>query len=638
VSRSLFALLAALTLLDLGFVQATGVVDTAGMLPMWMLTLASPWLRRLQRFRVHRIAWNGGVLIAFALLVAHATTSGLLHMLEDGLVLAVLCQVHLLNNVGARQRPDLLFFNSFLVAFVTAFFAPDLSWSLLFLAHALVLLPTLQIYALQTGDGAIDPRLLRAAVRDCVPRTLLVAVVTAVVFVLLPRDFRREGWLGDTALLRRQFEAGLAERIRIDDERASGPGNEVLARIAPAAGTATEVPTHWRATAFARFDGAGWSAQEPGQLGSRFASDPPWERHPDGSLHRRLPDGPRGLWRVQFAGPAGARLPVPLAATHVTGAADEALLLDGRSDGCLRLTAADERSHGLFAFDVEVAASAGNVRNAERVRGVMTSLPLAGTPDSVHELAGRLRAGLPPDPDALARATAASDWLQQNRRYGLPGQPGFASNLRAFLTGDGAGHCEYFATALALVLRVQGVPCRLVGGWLVHEREAGSHTFVVRGRHAHAWVEVLDDDGRWHTFDATPPADVRAEPERAAGWWHDMRTRLEAWWTAVTTFDQATRARWLAAAQALPREQPLACAGAIAAIAFFVRRRHRRRAPPEVQALERALHAAGVTLQPGETPREAIARAAGSPQADTRRLAALRAAAAAHEQRRYAPG
>ena len=68
---------------------------------------------------------------AACLLVHHATTTGLLHMLEDGLMLAILCQVHLLNNIGQRQRPDLTFFNSFLIVFVTSFFAPDLWWSIL---------------------------------------------------------------------------------------------------------------------------------------------------------------------------------------------------------------------------------------------------------------------------------------------------------------------------------------------------------------------------------------------------------------------------------------------------------------------------------------------------------------------------
>ena len=132
----LHPLLLLLTLLDLGFVQATDIVSFQGLLPLWLLAAGSPWLRSLQRFLSYRIAWNLGVLVVFSLLVRHATTTGLLHMLEDGLLLAVLCQVHLLNNVGERQRPDLIFFNSFLITFVTSFFAPDLSWSVLFVRYA----------------------------------------------------------------------------------------------------------------------------------------------------------------------------------------------------------------------------------------------------------------------------------------------------------------------------------------------------------------------------------------------------------------------------------------------------------------------------------------------------------------------
>src|SRR5690606_31665075 len=96
-----------LTLLDLAFVHATDVVSGATLAPLWVFAAASGRLRRLQRFVTYRVLWNSGVLLVFALLVQHATTTGLLHMLEDGLLLAVLCQVHLLNNVGERQRPDL---------------------------------------------------------------------------------------------------------------------------------------------------------------------------------------------------------------------------------------------------------------------------------------------------------------------------------------------------------------------------------------------------------------------------------------------------------------------------------------------------------------------------------------------------
>ena len=156
----LFPFLLLLTLLDLAFVQATAVVPSVDLLPLWLLGAAAPWLRRLQRHLLYRMAWNGGVLLVFALLVRHATTTGLLHMLEDGLVLAVLCQVHLLNNVGEKQRPDLIFFNSFLIAFVTSFFAPDLWWSLLFVLHALALVPSLEVYGLVRAGRELDPAAL----------------------------------------------------------------------------------------------------------------------------------------------------------------------------------------------------------------------------------------------------------------------------------------------------------------------------------------------------------------------------------------------------------------------------------------------------------------------------------------------
>ncbi len=98
MNQPLLLLLMTLTLLDLGFVQATDVVPTAELLPLWLLAAGTRWLRRLQRHKLYHAGWNIGVVAVFTLLVHHATTSGLLHMLEDGLVLAVLCQVHLWRN------------------------------------------------------------------------------------------------------------------------------------------------------------------------------------------------------------------------------------------------------------------------------------------------------------------------------------------------------------------------------------------------------------------------------------------------------------------------------------------------------------------------------------------------------------
>lgn len=107
----------------------------------------------------------------------------------------------------------------------------------------------------------------------------------------------------------------------------------------------------------------------------------------------------------------------------------------------------------------------------------------------------------------------------------------------AFLNDHRRGHCEYFASALALLARVSGVPSRLVAGYRVHERSEWGDYWVVRERDAHAWTEVFFEDRGWVRFDATPMAasEVR-EDDRVPRW----RTFLEALrWRLVDAWDRA---------------------------------------------------------------------------------------------------
>jgi hypothetical protein len=64
-------------------------------------------------------------------------------------------------------------------------------------------------------------------------------------------------------------------------------------------------------------------------------------------------------------------------------------------------------------------------------------------------------------------------------------------------------YCIYFAGAMAALLRSEGVPARVVGGFVAAERNPLSSARVVRARDAHAWVEAYDG-GRWTAFDPTP--------------------------------------------------------------------------------------------------------------------------------------
>ncbi len=84
--------------------------------------------------------------------------------------------------------------------------------------------------------------------------------------------------------------------------------------------------------------------------------------------------------------------------------------------------------------------------------------------------------------------------------------------IEHFLFTARRGHCEYFATAMVLLLRAQGIPARLVTGFLGAEYSVWERSWIVRQSNAHAWVEAWIPGQGWLPFDPTPPAG-RPQPE-----------------------------------------------------------------------------------------------------------------------------
>jgi len=82
-----------------------------------------------------------------------------------------------------------------------------------------------------------------------------------------------------------------------------------------------------------------------------------------------------------------------------------------------------------------------------------------------------------------------------------------------FLTEAESGYCVHFATAAAVLLRAAGVPARYVTGYMV---EVNANQTVVEQRHAHAWVEYLDDSRGWVVLDPTPLSEdpIPTEPTK----------------------------------------------------------------------------------------------------------------------------
>ncbi len=119
----------------------------------------------------------------------------------------------------------------------------------------------------------------------------------------------------------------------------------------------------------------------------------------------------------------------------------------------------------------------------------------------------------------VERALALQDWFvgpEGGFTYDLevPALRGDDA-LTRFVLEDRVGYCEYFATAMAVMLRETGIPARVAVGFLPGERVAttepgsddGLDEYVVTTRDAHAWVEVLFPGYGWITFEPTPRSD-----------------------------------------------------------------------------------------------------------------------------------
>jgi len=104
-------------------------------------------------------------------------------------------------------------------------------------------------------------------------------------------------------------------------------------------------------------------------------------------------------------------------------------------------------------------------------------------------------------------AKAIETHLHQEYGYSMQMTAGGADPLADFLFNVKAGHCEYFATAMAVMLRTRNIPARVVNGFLPGEYNDAAGAYTVRQSDAHSWVEVyFPETGSWVTFDPTPPA------------------------------------------------------------------------------------------------------------------------------------
>src|SRR6185503_20252477 len=138
----------------------------------------------------------------------------------------------------------------------------------------------------------------------------------------------------------------------------------------------------------------------------------------------------------------------------------------------------------------------------------------------------------------LEKVVRIEAYLKRNYKYTLTltWNPG-TKPLSAFLFNAKSGHCEYFASAMAVLLRASGVPTRMVNGFLMGDYNPIGDAYIVRESDAHSWVEVYLPGAGWTEFDPTPGSSTQPD----AGLFAQLHNYADAlglfWNTYVLTYD-----------------------------------------------------------------------------------------------------
>jgi hypothetical protein len=167
----------------------------------------------------------------------------------------------------------------------------------------------------------------------------------------------------------------------------------------------------------------------------------------------------------------------------------------------------------------------------------------------IRELAHALAASAT---NPLEKARALEAHLRSRYSYSvdLEGTPGAADPLAVFLFDTRRGHCEYFASALAVMLRQLGVPARLVNGFRAGTYNSLSDHWTVRQYDAHSWVEAWLPPYGWVEFDPTPPSSPIRSPAYLSAI-TGILDALDLWWSDdIINFDFRKQSRVIQAALA----------------------------------------------------------------------------------------
>lgn len=386
-----------------------------------------------------------------------------------------------------------------MLSFQSSFFG----WLALYILFAIAAFTSAEIRrGFERGELIAPPPRARLAWRLGVvtcAATLGILVITTGLFLIVPRTARAAAMLFPNAP-RLTGYSGVVDLGGFGEiSKDNRPVMHVLSY-------SRELPRgiKWRGTALSLFDGKRWS--EP-PLAASDINAMHGTAEVAGRLQRSRRDGRRLLYRVDVNSSDTGTLFVAGTPEFINFTAPRLIRTTEDSFRVLPVTGEELR--------YEVSAHLGSplpspLSPAERARYLQ--LPPINT--RIWSLA---KQWAQEDGTPVEKARRIEDHLRRDFQYSLEtvNKP-VRDPLSHFLFVTKKGYCEYFASAMAVMLRTQGIPARVATGFQSGYFNEVSGLYVVRASDAHAWVEAwvpLRPDGSaqersegWVTFDPTPSA------------------------------------------------------------------------------------------------------------------------------------
>ncbi|HEU0298048.1 MAG TPA: transglutaminaseTgpA domain-containing protein [Longimicrobium sp.] len=420
-----------------------------------------------------------------------------------------------LRPVDARNDTRLYLLSFSLLLASTAYY-PGLGFGAAFVAF--VVLSTLALtvgYLRRQSErfgipGVRLGRRMMAAVAALSVVTLLVSVALFLIFPRLPRQWNVQGRRGGGDMM-----AGFSNEVRLGQHGGRIVNNpQVAFRVEFLDGVPAQTGgLYWRGRSFDRFDGVVWSRTR-GLMGPSYVP----------AFYGRRWGGPFRRMRI-FGGPPDANV---LFGSHpiLNIQARSAIRVFQDYTGDMRFAGSDAPVYTVTSGGPRPPERALQASDGPDGRAADPYLQLPEDLDPrVGRLADSLVAGAATRVD---RVRAVERYLSEELAYTLelPETRGDAT-IEGFLFRRRAGHCEYFSSAMVMLLRSAGIPSRNVTGFLGGEWNAFGDYLAVTGNDAHSWVEVWFAELGWVPFDPTPSARNALVAEGADG----------GWWSAALWFD-----------------------------------------------------------------------------------------------------